>query len=94
GIAAALDDYESDNGKYPTTSQGLVALSVKPAQEPLPQNWQGPYLKKKTVKDPWGRDYIYRSPGAHRPQSYDLYSLGADGKEGGEGSDRDIVNWE
>ena len=87
-ITAALDLYELDNGKYPTTEQGLSALISEPAPEPT--NWNGPYLKKKVVpKDPWGREYIYQSPGIHNKDEFDLSSQGPDGIE----SEDDIVNW-
>jgi len=85
-IKAALDMYELDNGVYPTTEEGLNALSVKPASA---VNWRGRYLDKKP-KDPWGRPYQYKCPSGHG-LDYDLYSLGRDGQEGG---GDDIVNWE
>ena len=85
----ALDEFRLDNGRYPTTEEGLEALRKKP--EGLP-NWAGPYLPKPIPKDPWGRPYVYKSPGEHG--EYDLYSLGRDGQEGGEGEDKDIVSWE
>jgi len=89
-IATALDLYELDNGRYPTTEQGLKALVEKPASSPVPENWNGPYLKKKKVpSDPWGRDYVYVSPGVHNQEEYDLSSAGSDGVE----SQDDIVNW-
>lgn len=91
-IAMALDLYELDNGKYPTTEQGLQALVAKPASAPVPSNWSGPYLKKKKIPvDPWNRSYFFVSPGAHNPEDYDLYSYGSDGVEGG---GDDITNWE
>ena len=90
-LAMALDMYELDNGRYPTTAQGLKALVVKPTNSPVPENWAGSYLKKKKIpKDPWGNAYVYASPGAHDTESYDLSSLGADGVE----SQDDIVNWD
>ena len=83
--------YELDNGRYPSTSQGLRALIEKPTESPVPTNWNGSYLKKKRIpKDPWGNDYVYVSPGVHNDEEYDLYSLGADGIE----SSDDITNWE
>jgi len=89
-IMAALDFYELDNGRYPTTDQGLQALIAKPASGPATENWNGSYLKKKKVPiDPWGKEYIYISPGAHNTDEFDLYSYGPDGIE----SDDDIVNW-
>lgn len=88
-LATALDLYELDNGQYPTTEQGLVALVEKPAAPPEPLNWRGPYLKKEP-KDPWGRAYVYKSPGEHNAADYDLASMGKDGVEGGAD---DVVNW-
>jgi general secretion pathway protein G len=89
-LAAALDLYELDNGRYPTTEQGLKALLVKPNSSPVPQNWNGPYLKKKRMPtDPWGQDYVYVSPGQKNTDSYDLSSLGSDGVS----SEDDISNW-
>jgi general secretion pathway protein G len=94
-IGMALDAYEVDNGMYPTTEQGLQALIEPPTTPPIPTNWKGPYLKKaKIPRDPWGNEYIYICPGIHNPRSYDLFSYGKDGKEGGEGDDADITNWE
>ncbi len=88
-LGTALDDFRLDNGRYPTTEEGLQALREKP--EGL-DNWDGPYLPKPVPKDPWGHPYQYKSPGDHGP--YDLYSYGADGAEGGEKENRDIVSWE
>ncbi|MBW8458692.1 MAG: type II secretion system major pseudopilin GspG [Thiobacillus sp.] len=88
-FGAALDMYKLEVGRHPNTQEGLQALVEAPGGA---TNWNGPYLKKKTVpKDPWGADYIYASPGQHG--TFDLSSLGADGREGGEGEDRDIVSW-
>ncbi len=91
----ALDRYNLDNGVYPTTDQGLQALVQKPGTEPMPMNYnEGGYLKKKEVpKDPWGHEYIYRSPG-ESGNEYEIMSYGADGKEGGEGTSSDIKSWE
>lgn len=90
-LAAALDLYELDNGRYPTTEQGLKALLIEPASTPLPSNWNGSYLKKKKMPvDPWGNNYAYESPGQHNADSYDLSSYGADGTA----SDDDVTNWE
>ncbi|MFH1094241.1 MAG: type II secretion system major pseudopilin GspG [Candidatus Omnitrophota bacterium] len=85
-IATALKLYELDNGQFPISSEGLQALLIKPSSAP---NWNGPYLEKEPV-DPWGRVYVYKSPGQHRPQDYDLFSLGKDGQPG----EDDINNWE
>ncbi len=91
-LGSALDNFYLDVGRYPTTEEGLQALIKKPDSVPE-DKWKGPYLPKtKIPKDPWGHDYIYKSPGEHG--KYDLYSLGADGKEGGEGENKDIVSWE
>jgi len=89
-IANALDMYELDNGAYPTTEQGLSALVELPSAPPVPPRWKGPYLKKKTFKDPWGNPYQYRCPGTHTTD-YDLLSMGRDGVEGG---NDDITNWD
>jgi general secretion pathway protein G len=85
-IPTALKLYELDNGVFPSTTDGLGALSRKPANA---ANWRGPYLERRAL-DPWGRDYKYVSPGIHRTNDYDLYSLGKDGAEGND----DISNWE
>jgi general secretion pathway protein G len=90
-LGTALDMYANENGKYPTTEQGLEALRAAPSQPPLPRAWNGPYLKKALSPDPWGSAYIYKSPGERNPDSYDLTSLGADGREGGAGNDEDLI---
>ena len=90
-LESALDLYKLDNFTYPTTDQGLEALISKPSSDPVPTNWQkGGYIKK-LQKDPWQRDYMYLSPGEHG--EVDIYSLGADGVEGGEDANADIGNW-
>ncbi|MEO5345914.1 MAG: type II secretion system major pseudopilin GspG [Magnetococcus sp. YQC-9] len=90
-LEAAMNLYKLDNFVYPTTDQGLDALIRKPTQEPLPPNWRdGGYLAR-PPKDPWGRSYLYLRPGAHG--EFDLYTLGADGVEGGEDVNADIGNW-
>jgi general secretion pathway protein G len=90
-IEQALDLFRLDNGFYPTTEQGIAALVTKPSLPPEPQNWRsGGYLKKIPV-DPWGNAYVYRNPGDHG--EIDLFSLGPDGAEGGEGNNADITNW-
>ena len=87
-LATAFKLYELDNGMFPTTAQGLSALRTKPTTNPVPQNWNGPYVEKEPI-DPWGRSYVYGSPGDHR-SDYDLSSKGKD-----EASDKDdIVNWQ
>lgn len=93
-IETALKLYKLDNGNYPTTEQGLKALVEAPGVGQLAKNWRaGGYLEKgKVPKDPWDRDYVYISPGAHG--DYDLSSYGADGEPGGEGKNKDINSWE
>jgi general secretion pathway protein G len=87
-IATALKLYELDNGAFPASAQGLSALRVKPTTNPVPQNWNGPYIEREPT-DPWGRPYVYVSPGEHR-SDYDLSSKGKD-----ETSEKDdIVNWQ
>jgi general secretion pathway protein G len=89
----ALDAYRLDNDYYPSTAQGLESLHALPTGEPAPRNWRGPYLKKAVPSDPWGRPYAYRSPGEVNPDSYDLQSLGRDGRAGGTGEDADLASW-
>ncbi len=93
-LEQALKLYKLDNGRYPTTEQGLQALVEPPAVGKLAKRWRkGGYLdKKKVPKDPWDNDFIYISPGLH--SDFDLMSYGADGEPGGEGNDADINNWE
>ena len=93
-LGLALDAYRLDNDYYPSTAQGLEALRRLPAGEPEARNWRGPYLKKPVPLDPYGRPYIYRSPGDTNPDSYDLLSLGRDGEPGGRGEDADLTSWE
>jgi general secretion pathway protein G len=87
----ALESYRLDNGRVPTTEQGLAALREKPTRGPAPLNWQGPYLKKAVPLDPWGTAYVYQAPGTRNPNGYDLVCLGRDGKPGGTGEDADLV---
>ncbi len=84
----ALDQYRLDVGGYPSTEQGLNALRAAPADLP---RWQGPYLKRDIPADPWGRPYVYTSPGQHG--DYDLQSLGSDGQPGGDGEAADVKSW-
>lgn len=92
-LGLALDSYRLDNGSYPTSEQGLAALNEKPGREPLPQNWRGPYLRKNIPADPWGRPYLYHSPGESNPSAYDLFTLGRDGQPGGMDEDADVLGW-
>jgi general secretion pathway protein G len=89
-ISQALDLFKLEIGRYPTSQEGLQALISAP---PGVTNWNGPYWKKSTLpKDPWGNEYKYIAPGQHGP--YDIMSYGADGKEGGEGANKDIMSWQ
>jgi general secretion pathway protein G len=91
-IGAALDMYKLDNFAYPSTQQGLDALVQKPGGNPPPRNWNADGYLKRVPKDPWGNDYQYLSPGSKG--AYDLYSFGADGKQGGSDLNADIGNWD
>ncbi len=89
-LGAGLDLFYLDNGRYPSTQEGMNALVEKPSGF---DNWNGPYLKKKKIpKDPWSNDYQYQSPGQNG--EYDLYSYGADSQPGGNGKNKDINSWE
>lgn len=81
----ALDTFRLDTGHYPSTEQGLDALVAKPANE---TKWQGPYLQKNVPLDPWGKAYIYHSPG--QTSEFDLLSYGKDGQPGGDGDNADV----
>ena len=92
-LALALDAYRLDADQFPTTEQGLDALRAFPSGGDPPKNWKGPYLRQLIPMDPWGKPYVYASPGVANPNGYDLYTLGKDGKPGGEGEDADITSW-
>ncbi len=92
-LALALDAYRLDADEFPTTEQGLDALRALPSAGDPPKNWKGPYLRQLIPMDPWGKPYVYVSPGVANPNGYDLYSLGKDGKAGGEGEDADVTSW-
>ena len=88
-LASALDLYALDTGRYPSSSEGLDALMQLPGGV---AGWSGPYLKGDLVpKDPWGKSYVYRSPGQRG--AYDIQSYGSDGQEGGTGAAADITSW-
>jgi general secretion pathway protein G len=88
-FGSALDLFNLDTGRYPTSGEGLTALVQSPGTIPA---WNGPYLKGGAVpNDPWGKPYVYRSPGEHGP--YDIMSYGSDGQEGGTGTAADIASW-
>ena len=85
---SVLDALRLDVGRYPTTEEGLQSLRARPGSL---ERWDGPYLRKDVPLDPWQRPYVYRFPGQHG--DFDLFSLGADGQEGGEGENADVTNW-
>jgi general secretion pathway protein G len=88
-IAAALELYKLDAGRYPTAAEGLGALVKVP---PSDQNWNGPYIADAAaLNDPWGKPYLYKSPGDHG--EVDVYSYGSDGAAGGTGEAKDVGNW-
>jgi general secretion pathway protein G len=88
-IPTALKLYELDNGSFPSAAQGLRALAEKPTSPPVPNNWNGPYVENRSLKDPWGREYMYRYPST-KGLDYDLYSLGRDGVD----NETNISNWQ
>jgi len=88
-ISTQLKLYEAMNGFYPSSSQGLQALVTRPQSEPKPRQWR--LLMSKVPQDPWHKDYEYRTPGTHNPESFDIFSLGPDRVAG---TDDDIGNWD
>ena len=86
-IETALDQFEVDCGRYPTSDEQLRVLLERPSNV---QMWHGPYLKKGMPRDPWGNPYVYRFPGSHNQSGYDLFSMGPDGREGTD----DVTNWQ
>jgi general secretion pathway protein G len=94
-LEAALGFYQMDNSRYPTTEQGLQALVRAPTSAPEPRHYNpSGYLKQKALPmDGWGNPYQYEMPGTNNPDSFDIWSLGADGQPGGTGNDADIGNW-
>jgi len=89
-LSTALDAFRLDVGRYPTSSEGLEILWVKDSDL---KNWNGAYLPKKVEEDSWGNPYTYKYPGSNK-NDYDLFSYGADGKEGGNDDSADISVWE
>lgn len=88
-LGAAIDSFNLDNGRFPTSDEGLKALVDAPQGL---ATWDGPYIKKRdSLMDPWGKPYLYRHPG--QKGDFDIYSLGSDQRDGGEGDARDIANW-
>ena len=90
-LAQALKLYRLDNRRYPTTEQSLSALVTKPSLAPVPDSWKGGGYVERLPLDPWGKPYQYLTPGLRG--EIDVFSFGADGVAGGEGSDADIGNW-
>ena len=94
-LEQALEMYKLDNGRYPTEEQGLAALVRAPSSEPTPRRYNpGGYVKRDAITDPWGVRYEYKKPGTHNTHSFDLYSVGPDGDQGGEGGASAISNWD
>jgi general secretion pathway protein G len=93
-VMQALKLYRLDNGRYPSTEQGLRALIERPSTDPQPSNWkQGGYLDRSSIpKDPWGKEYQYLNPGLRG--EIDVFSFGRDGQSGGEGPDSDVGSWQ
>jgi len=92
-LEAAIDLFKMDLGRFPTSEEGLMVLRDLPQSDDATR-WKGPYVKKAIPPDPWGNPYQFISPGVASPDTYDLFSYGADGTEGGEGYGRDITSWE
>ncbi len=90
-LDVALESYRLDNGRFPTTDQGLAALRDRPTRGPAAPAWRGPYVKKAIPLDPWKHPYVYSAPGSRNPAAYDLSSLGRDGKPGGTDEDADLI---
>lgn len=92
-LATALDAYYYDCRRYPTVDQGLAALWQKPTLDPLPAQWDGPYVNRPISPDPWGNQYVYAVPGPSG-LPFELHSYGADGQPGGTGDSKDIASWQ
>jgi general secretion pathway protein G len=95
-VSQALEMYRLDNGRYPTTEQGLQALVSKPTTNPEPRRYlPGGYVKgRQFLMDAWGLDFHYASPGTHNTRGFDVWSLGSDGNAGGADSSSDFGNWD
>jgi general secretion pathway protein G len=89
-LESAINQFKLHNGGYPQTLEGL---RTNPSEKDFP-NWNGPYITKPVPNDPWGNAYHYDVPGNNNKDSYDLYSFGQDGKEGGQKNDADVTNWQ
>ena len=92
-FSLALNSFRLDNDVFPSTEQGLEALRTLPTMGDAVINWRGPYVAKTIPLDPWGRAYLYESPGRANPASFDLYTFGRDGRAGGVGEDADLTSW-
>ncbi len=92
-LAAALELYELDNGAFPSSAQGLGALLEKPAVPPIPKNWNGPYLRGRSLDDPWGSPYQYQSPSRQPGYDYEIKSHGPDGVAGGDDDFSNVENF-
>ena len=90
-LESSLNLYKLDNFNYPSTQQGLESLVSQPSGEPQARNWKSGGYIKQLPKDPWGNDYQYLNPGVKG--EFDIFSLGADNRPGGEGAAADIGNW-
>jgi general secretion pathway protein G len=86
-LEVALDAFEIDNGRFPTSQEGLRVLFERPSDG---QSWRGPYIKRGIPRDPWSNEYIYEYPGRYNENGYDLYSMGPDMRQG---SEDDVTNW-
>ncbi len=94
-LEQALELYRMDNGRYPTSDQGLEALVREPSTGPTPKRYPpGAYVSANLLLDPWQETFHYRLPGDHNQHAFDLFSFGPDGQEGGESLNADIVNWD
>jgi general secretion pathway protein G len=89
-LETAIDAFEIDAGRFPTTEEGLQALIEQPSGV-TQDSWRGPYIKRGVPKDPWGNEYNYQQPGRHNTSSYDLSSSGPDGQAG---TEDDVINWD
>ncbi len=90
-LQSAIERFNVNMDRYPTMDEGLKVLVEPPSSDD--KKWRGPYIQQ-LRPDPWGNPYQYRIPGVHRPTTYDLWSRGADGQDGGEGDNADIGNWD
>jgi general secretion pathway protein G len=92
-LSSTVEAFHLDTGRFPTQAEGLQVLVENPEKTPI-KNWRGPYLKKNKLPiDGWGNPFIYEIPGKHK-MSFDIYSLGADGKPGGTSDDADLGTWD